>query len=142
MSNEGASRRPRSLAGTILLDIKYFAPAADDNTVRRLANPWLVTIVGASFIVRTALGWLRATPVFFPDEYIYAALGRSMADSGLPLIRGGSAHFPALLQPLVTAPAWLVGDVEVAYRGVQIDRNALAMSLAVVPVFYLASDSS
>jgi hypothetical protein len=97
----------------------------------------LIALVGASFLVRAVLGWLRATPVFFPDEYTYAALGRSLAASGRPLIRGGSAHFPALLQPLVTAPAWLVGDVGLAFRIVQ-TIGALAMSLAVVPVFLLA----
>jgi len=98
---------------------------------------WLAAIVAASFLVRTALGWLRATPVFFPDEYIYSELGRSLIESGRPLIRGGSADFPALLQPLVTAPAWLVNDVAVAYRLVQA-IGALAMSLAAVPVFLLA----
>ena len=76
-------------------------------------------------------------PALFPDEYIYASIGRSIADSGRPLIRGGSAHFPALLQPIVTAPAWLVGDVGLAFRLVQA-IGALAMSLAAVPVFLLA----
>jgi hypothetical protein len=105
--------------------------------MKRAPAPWLVAIVGASFLVRTGLGWLRATPVFFPDEYIYTALGRSLAESGRPLIRGDSAHFPALLQPLVTAPVWLLGDVEVAFRVVQA-IGALAMSLAAVPVYLLA----
>ena len=97
----------------------------------------LVALVGASFLVRTALAWLRSTPALFPDEYIYSAIGRSIADSGQPLIRGGPAHFPALLQPLVTAPAWLVGDVGLAFRIVQ-SIGALAMSLAAIPVFLLA----
>lgn len=105
--------------------------------VRRVPAPWLVAIVGASFVVRTVLAWLRTTPVFFPDEYIYAALGRSLAESGRPVIRGGSAHFPALLQPLLTAPAWLVGDVGHAFRLVQA-IGALAMSLAAIPVYLLA----
>ena len=105
--------------------------------MKRAPAPWLVAIVGASFLIRTALGWLRATPAFFPDEYIYAALGRSLAESGQPHIRGGAAHFPGLLQPLLTAPAWLIGDVGVAYRVVQ-TFGALAMSLAAVPIFLLA----
>jgi hypothetical protein len=94
-------------------------------------------IVGASFLVRAALAWLRATPTFFPDEYIYAELARSIAESGTPLIRGAGAHFPALLQPLLTAPAWLVDDVETSFRLVQL-LGAFAMSLAAVPVFLLA----
>ena len=98
---------------------------------------WLGAIVAASVVVRALTGWLRASPVYFPDEYIYSELGRSIAEHGRPLVRGGSAHFPALLQPLLTAPAWLVGDVETSYRLVQL-TGALAMSAAAVPVFLLA----
>jgi cell shape-determining protein MreD len=105
--------------------------------VRRVPAPWLVAVVGVSFLVRTGVGWLRATPILFPDEYIYTAIGRSLADSGRPQIRGGAAHFPALLEPILTAPAWLVGDVETSYRIVQA-IGALAMSLAAVPVYLLA----
>jgi len=32
----------------------------------------LVAVVAASAIARTFVGWLRATPVYFPDEYIYS----------------------------------------------------------------------
>jgi hypothetical protein len=105
--------------------------------VSRRHLPALAAIVGASFIVRTGLGWLRAVPALFPDEYTYAALGRSIAESGRPLIRGASPHFPALLQPIVTAPAWLVGDVGLSYRLVQ-TIGAFIMSLAAIPVFLLA----
>ncbi len=105
--------------------------------MKREPVPALVAIVGASFIVRMVVGWLRAVPALFPDEYTYAALGRSIAESGRPLIRGASPHFPALLQPIVTSPAWLVGDVGLAYRLVQ-TIGALLMSLAAVPVFVLA----
>ena len=105
--------------------------------MKREHVPALVALVGASFLIRTALAWLRSAPALFPDEYIYSAIGRSIADSGQPLIRGGPAHFPALLQPIVTAPAWLIGDVGVSFRLVQA-IGALAMSLAAVPVFLLA----
>jgi hypothetical protein len=105
--------------------------------VKRRPAYALAALVGVSFLVRTALAWLRATPAFFPDEYIYSAIGRSLADSGRPSIRGGSAHFPALLQPIVTAPAWLIGDVDTAFRVVQA-IGAFAMSLAAIPVYVLA----
>ena len=105
--------------------------------MKREHVPALVALVGTSFAVRTALAWLRSAPALFPDEYIYASIGRSLAESGRPLIRGGSSHFPALLQPIVTAPAWLIGDVGLAFRVVQA-IGALAMSLAAVPVFLLA----
>lgn len=103
----------------------------------RRAHLPLATLVAASFVVRTLLAWLRATPALFPDEYIYSSLGRSLAESGRPQIRGGPAHFPALLEPILTAPAWLITDVGVAYRLAQA-IGALAMSLAAVPAYVLA----
>jgi hypothetical protein len=104
---------------------------------RTSAAPLLVALVGTSFLLRLVLGWLRATPTFFADEYIYAELGRSLAETGQPLVREVSASFPALLQPILTAPAWLVDDVETSFRLIQA-LGALAMSLAAVPVFLLA----
>lgn len=98
---------------------------------------WLGAIVAASFVVRTLTGWLRASPVYFPDEYIYSELGRSIAEHGRLLVRGSGAHFPAVLQPLLTAPAWLAGDVETSFRLVQLE-GAFVMSLAAVPVYLLA----
>jgi hypothetical protein len=94
-------------------------------------------IVAVSFLFRTLAGWLRVTPVYFPDEYIYGELGRSIAETGRPLVRGVQAAFPALLQPLLTAPAWLAGDVEVSYRLIQM-IGAATMSLAAIPAFLLA----
>ena len=101
------------------------------------AAPVLAALVAASFGLRTALAWLRSTPTFFADEYIYAELARSLAETGRPLIRGASAGFPALLQPMLTAPAWLLDDVESSFRVVQ-TVGALLMSLAAIPAFLLA----
>jgi hypothetical protein len=98
---------------------------------------WLGALVAASVLVRTLTAWLRASPVYFPDEYIYSELGRSIADHGRPLVRGAAAHFPAVLQPLLTAPAWLADDVETSFRLVQLE-GAIAMSLVAVPVYLLA----
>lgn len=97
----------------------------------------LALIVGLSAVAQTALAWARATPGYFPDEYIYAELGRSLSDGSGPLIREGASHFAPLLYPLLTAPAWLVDEVATGYRLVQ-GLNALTMSLAAVPVFLLA----
>jgi hypothetical protein len=57
-------------------------------------------MVTVSSVAHLVAGLARPTPTYFPDEYTYSALGRSIADSGHPLVRGGSAHFNALLQPL------------------------------------------
>jgi hypothetical protein len=101
------------------------------------AGVLLAALVAVSFAVRLVVGWSRATPNYFSDEYFYAELGRSLLESGRPLVRGVELGFPALLQPLLTAPAWLADDVWVSYRAIQA-LGALAMSLAAVPAFLLA----
>jgi hypothetical protein len=101
------------------------------------AWPLLAALVSLNVVVRTALGWLRETPIYLGDEYLYAELGRSIAETGRPLVRGAESDFPALLQPIVTAPAWLFGDVGTSYHLVQ-GMGALAMSLAAIPAFWIA----
>ena len=96
----------------------------------------LAAIVAASFAVRFVMALGHSTPLYFPDEYIYSAISRSLAEHGRPLIRGQSAHFPAMIEPLLAAPFWLTHDPELAYRLTQAE-NALAMSLAAIPVYLL-----
>jgi hypothetical protein len=95
----------------------------------------LITVVAAAG--RVAAAWLRATPVYLPDEYMYAELGRSLSESGRPLVRGVAAHFPALLEPVLTAPFWLLDDVHTAYRLAQA-LGALAMAAAGPAAYALA----
>ena len=104
--------------------------------VETAAPQLLAALIGLSFAVRLGLGWLRATPNYFSDEYLYAELARSLVETGRPAVRGIDVTFPALLQPILTAPAWLVEDVWLSYRLTQA-LGALAMSLAAVPVFLL-----
>jgi hypothetical protein len=101
------------------------------------ARAVLAGVVAVSFGVRLAAALVHAVPLYFPDEYIYGSLARNIAATGRPLIRGTSAHFPAMLEPLLAAPFWLGGNAEVAYRLTQ-GLNALAMSLAAIPVYLLA----
>jgi hypothetical protein len=100
------------------------------------AFPLLAGLIGLSVAVRLAVGWLRATPNYFADEYFYAELARSLVETGRPTIRGIDVGFPSLLQPVLTAPAWLADDVLVSYRLTQA-MGAVAMSLVAVPVFLL-----
>jgi hypothetical protein len=105
-----------------------------------LPHARVLLAVGAllvAFAVRVALSWLHATPNYFPDEYLYAALGRSFGSFDGATIRGGAAHFPALLEPLLAAPVWHIGSVETAYRLVQV-VHAAAFTLAAIPVYSLA----
>ena len=94
-------------------------------------------LVVASAVVRTWAAWQRATPLYFPDEGIYASLSRSLAHGQLPAVRGHVAHFPALLQPLLTAPAWWFGSLETGYRVTQLIQ-AVAISTAALAVWWAA----
>jgi hypothetical protein len=97
----------------------------------------LVALVLVAAAARTLLAWRQGTPILLPDEYIYSELARSLGAHGLPEIRGQLYAFPALLASLLTAPAWLVHDVGIAYRLAQAE-GAFAVSLAAVPAYGLA----
>jgi len=95
-------------------------------------------MVAASFGGRLLAALGRVAPYYLPDEYIYPSLARSFAEHGRPLIRGVGVHFPALLDPLLTAPVWLVtGNPESAWRLTQ-GIHSLAFSLAAIPAYLLA----
>ena len=101
------------------------------------ARAQLAGLVVVSVVVYSLLARLRAVPTAFPDEYLYSALGRSLAAGNGLSVRGTPAHFPALLEPLLTAPAWWLPHVEQSLRAIQI-INSIAVSLAAIPAYILA----
>src|SRR5438067_1799627 len=106
---------------------------------RRQATGWwwaLGAIVGVSAIARTIAAWEHRVPRYFPDEYIYGALGRSIGHGNLS-IRGSTSHFPAILEPVVAAPLWALFPASTAYHLVQTE-NALFASAAAIPVYLIA----
>jgi hypothetical protein len=105
----------------------------------RALSPRLVLagIVAVGTAVHALLGRLVPTPSVFPDEYLYSQLGRSLAHGDGLTVRGVPAHFFPVLEPLLTAPMWLAGSVETAFRLVQVE-NAFAWSLTALPVYWIA----
>jgi len=110
---------------------------ARDRSAARLAAATLAVLVVASAAVRAWVAARHAGPAYFPDEYLYTELSRSIAATGRPLARGETAHFAPLLAPIVTAPAWLFGSVQSGYHAAQA-INSFVASLAAVPVYLLA----
>jgi hypothetical protein len=53
-------------------------------------------VLTAIVLLSVAVHWLislgQAVPLYFPDEYIYASLARSLAQAGRPFIRGAPAR--------------------------------------------------
>jgi hypothetical protein len=103
----------------------------------RVAIAPITVLVVVSAVARTLVAWSRASPAYFPDEYMYSEFGRSIARGGLPAVRGVSAHFLPIVMPLITAPGWLLPNVADGYRAVQA-IEATFMSLAAIPVYLLA----
>lgn len=114
-------------------------PAAAPRTLAHAlpARLVLAAIVLASTLAEMLLARLRVTPSTFPDEYLYASLARSFARTGTFKVHGLSAHFPALVVPVLTAPAYLVHDVATSYGLVKLE-NAFVMSLAAIPAYLIA----
>jgi hypothetical protein len=113
--------------------------AAASRTVR-IALPawvWVSGIVTASFFGRLIAAAGRPVPHYLPDEYIYPSLARSFAEHGRPMIRGVGVHFPALLDPLVTAPVWLVTHDPVRAYAITQVLHAAFVSLAAIPAYLL-----
>lgn len=110
---------------------------ARDRSAARLAAAALALFVVASAAVRAWVAAGHAGPAYFPDEYLYTELSRSLAATGRPLARGETAHFAPLLAPIVTSPAWLFGSVQSGYHAAQA-INSFVASLAAVPVYVLA----
>ena len=96
------------------VDVPLPRPVALARVAAVPARFLLAGIVAASFAVRFVAALGHTTPLYFPDEYIYSAISRSLAEHGRPLIRGNSAHFPAMIEPLLAAPFWLTHNPELA----------------------------
>ena len=98
---------------------------------------WVSGVVVASFFGRLIAAAGRPVPHYLPDEYIYPSLARSFAEHGRPMIRGVGVHFPALLDPLLTAPVWLVTSDPVRAYALTQGLHAAFVSLAAIPAYLL-----
>lgn len=99
---------------------------------------WLVALVAVSTAIRYALGRRIVAPWIFVDELIYSELAKSFADTGRFLLRDEASPGYGIVYPALIAPAWAafsaIPDAYAAAKGI----NALAMSLAAVPAYFLA----
>jgi hypothetical protein len=99
---------------------------------------WLTVIVVASAAFRALLGRGIEAPFIMVDEVIWAELARGLAESGKPLVRDVGDQGLGIVYPLVIALAYVAFDSLVdAYAAVKA-MNAVVMSLAAVPAYFLA----
>jgi hypothetical protein len=108
---------------------------------RALAIPawvWLTGIVVVSIAVRVALGRRMVAPWIMIDEVVYSELAKNVAAHGEFLVRGVPSHGYGFVYPVLIAPAWaLFTSLPSAYAAAKA-INAVAMSLAAIPAYFLA----
>ncbi|HEY8103737.1 MAG TPA: glycosyltransferase family 39 protein [Gaiellaceae bacterium] len=99
---------------------------------------WLAAIVTCSFLLRAWLARAMAGPFIMVDELIYSELARSFAAGDGFQVRDLPANGFSLVYPVLISPAyWLFDSLPEAYAAVK-TLNALFMSLAAVPTYFLA----
>ncbi len=98
---------------------------------------WLTTIVLLSAVARYLLARRIAAPWIMVDELIYSELARGVAAGDGFSIRGTAAPAYSFVYPILIAPAYLIDSLPTAYQVVKA-INAVLMSLAAVPAYFLA----
>ena len=109
------------------------------SALRRVpAWAWLTAIVAGSVLARAILVRGIVAPFIIVDEVIWSELARGIADAGKPLLRDQPDPGYSVVYPLLISPAYALFDsLPDAYAAVKA-VNALLMSLAAVPAFFLA----
>jgi hypothetical protein len=98
---------------------------------------WLTAIVAGSTVFRALLGRDLVAPFIMVDELIWSEVARGIADAGEPLLRDTPDPGYSIVYPLVISPVYALFDGLVdTYAGVK-TLNALVMSLAAVPAYFL-----
>ena len=113
------------------------APAGDPDSRVAPAHLVLAAIVVVSAVARLVASYPRATPRYLPDEFLYTELARSIGRGDGISVLGQPTSFPALLEPLLTAPFWTAADAETSIHLTQA-FHSVAMALAAMPVYMLA----
>ena len=100
--------------------------------------PWLAAIVVVSAAVRVLLGRHVVAPWIMVDERSYSELAKSFAATGHFEIRGVASNGYGFVYPAVIAPAWKLFGAMPAVYAVAKGINAVVMSLAAIPAYFLA----
>ena len=124
MAPDAGSGRVGSDAGGLLRRIPAWA--------------WLVGIVVCSAVLRAVLGRGIVAPFIMVDEVIWSEVARGLADAGESLLRDQPDPGYSIVYPLLISPVYALFDsLPDAYAGVKA-LNAVVMSLAAVPAYFLA----
>jgi hypothetical protein len=98
----------------------------------------LTLIVGASAALRALVSLGVASVWILPDEVVYSELAKSIAAGDRPAVRGVPAFGWGEIYPTLVAPAWALFDDPVWAYHAALVLNAVLMSSAAVPAYFLA----
>jgi hypothetical protein len=96
----------------------------------------LVGIALGGAVARVLLVSGRTTPHYYPDEYLYPEVARSLSSGHGTAVLGQPSGISALLEPLLTSPIWGSFDAATAIALTQA-LHSLWIGLAAIPVFAL-----
>ena len=103
-----------------------------------MPSVWLAAVVSLSTPLRGVLSLGVPAPSVVPDEVVYSDLAKSIAAGGFPSVRGVHELGWGVVYQSLIAPAWIVFDDPMHAYHAALIINALLMSLAAVPAYYLA----
>jgi len=98
-----------------------------------------IPLVGLALIIVTFYcieAWTRKTPWLFTDEVEWTQISRAIASTGHAARRGQPVFFKSFYAYLI-APFWWIHSTHAAYTAIKF-ANAVMMSLAAVPTYFLA----
>ena len=99
---------------------------------------WLTGIVAVSTCLQIRTVGRIVAPHVFGDELVYSELGRSFAATGHFALRGVANSSYGVIYPILIAPAYALSkNLVQAYAFVKA-INAVLMSLAAIPTFFIA----
>ena len=99
---------------------------------------WLTAIVVVSAGIRIGLERRMVAPWIMIDEIVYSELAKSFAAHASFLVRGVPSHGYGFVYPVLIAPAFRIySSIPDAYAAAKV-INAVVMSLAAVPAYFLA----
>jgi hypothetical protein len=102
------------------------------------AAVWLAALVLVSAVDLVVFGRRVVGPWILPDELIYSELAKSLAASGALEIRGVPTGPYSVLYSILISPAYALFDEPArAYAAIKV-MNAVLMSLAAIPAYFLA----
>ena len=77
---------------------------------------WLGLIMSVSVVARLAAAWNHTSPRMFPDEYLYPAIARSLANGDGLAVRGSPCAFPGAAGIPRDGAIWYFAGTATAFR--------------------------